>query len=130
MRKFLVKNFVLDYRGSWFGWKLKWFTIPKWEFNAPRASRIIYPLMVLSGFLSSTNPDWPNPYFLLWIIYGITLLSLYFGFLHFHIKGNEVKWEELDDFQKYQFGAFKSEDLTNEQYKEWLLLIDKFHIND
>jgi len=111
IRKFLVKNFVLDYYGNWFGWK----------FNAPRASRIIYPLVVISGYFAVTNTDYPNPSFFLWILYGLLALSLWFGFPWFgagYFSIWKPKWEELDDNQKIQYEHFHQ--LTDEQHEEWM----------
>ena len=51
-------------------------------------------------------------------MYLLTATSLFFGFVYFQIK--PAKWEELDEFQKFQYGSFKSESLTEEQYKEWV----------
>jgi hypothetical protein len=108
MRKFLVRNFVLDYRGNYFGWK----------YNAPRASRIIYPLMVVTGYFAVTNPDYPNPTVLVWILYALLATSLFFGFVYFRFY--PAKWEELDDYQKFQYGIFKAAELSREQYVEWV----------
>ena len=108
IRQFLVRNFVLDYTFKLFGVQR----------NAPRASRIIYPLVVLSGWISVTNPDWPTPTPLIWALYSLLSISLYFGFVHFRYF--PPQWEELDNFQKFQYGVFKSTDLTKEQLEEWM----------
>lgn len=115
MRKFLVKNFVLDYQGDWFGWK----------FNAPRASRIIYPLMVITGWFSVTNPDWPNPTLLVWFLYTLLAVALFFGFVYFRFY--PAQWQELDAFQKYQYGIFKAAELSKSQYKEWVEISKMFN---
>lgn len=107
MRKLLVKHFVLDYMGNIFGWK----------FNAPRASRIIYPLMVIAGYFSVTNPNWPTPTHLVWMLYILLALALFFGFIYFRIW--PAKWEELDEMQKFQYGKFKWDDMTSAQRIEW-----------
>lgn len=111
MRKFLVKHFVLDYTAKIFGW----------QSNAPRASRIIYPLVVLSGFFSVTNPEWPNPTPLVWILYSLLTTSLFFGFVYFRFY--PAKWEELDKFQKFQYGVFKQDELSISQLKEWKRIV-------
>lgn len=118
MRKFLVKNFVLDYQGNYFGWR----------FNAPRASRVIYPLMVITGFFSVTNPDWPTPTPLVWVLYALLATALFFGFIYFRIY--PAKWEELDHHQKFQYGIFKANELTKEQYEEWLEISNDLYSND
>jgi hypothetical protein len=114
MRKFLVKHFVLDYTSNIFGW----------QSNAPRASRIIYPLMVLSGWFSTTNPDWPNPTPLVWVLYSLLAASLFFGFVYFRFY--PAKWEELDKFQKCQYGIFKQDELSLEQFSEWRKIMEEF----
>jgi hypothetical protein len=108
MRKFLVKHFVLDYSINLFGKK----------YNGPRASRIIFPTMVITGLQVAFNDNYPTPDTLLWISYFITLVVLFFGFVYFRIK--PAKWEELDNKQKIQAGHFL--ELTPEQFTEWMLL--------
>ena len=115
IREFLVKHFVLDYQINLFGK----------TYNAPRASRIIYPLMVITGWFSVTNPDWPTPTSFIWVLYALLATALFFGFVYFRI--HPVEWEELDELQKIQYGAFNSERLTNKQYKEWCILCEKFY---
>ena len=113
MRHWLVKNFVLDYELNLFGK----------QYNAPRASRIIFPLFVITGILNCLNDDWPTPTILISIFYLLTTISLYFGFMHFKIF--PVTWIELDDLQKYQYGMVKSDKLTKEQYMEWLAICEE-----
>lgn len=112
LRKFIVKHFVLDYMINIFGT----------YFNAPRASRIIYPLMIITGWFAVTNPDWPNPTLIIWILYGLLATALFLGFVYFRIF--PVKWEELDDLQKYQYGKVKANELTIEQFKEWHSILE------
>ena len=113
IRHWLVKNFVLDY----------YLTIFNIKYNAPRASRIIFPLFVITGMLICFNDDWPTPTIPIWIMYILVTLSLYFGFMHFKIF--PVTWIELDDLQKYQYGYVKSDKLTKEQYLEWLYICEE-----
>ncbi len=113
MRSFLVKHFALDYT----------FTVFGWTYNAPRASRIIYPLMVLTGFVAVLNPDYPTPNLLLWILYGLLSIALFFGFVYFRFY--PVQWHELDMFQKYQYGIYYEGKLTLKQYEEWLKIRNK-----
>lgn len=111
MRKFLVNNFVLDYRMKLFG---KYY-------NAPRASRIIYPLFVVTGIANILNDDFPTPTLLIWILYILVALSLFFGFVYFRFY--PVKFNELDDFQKLQYGYAPFVNLTPEEKKEWQKLV-------
>ena len=112
-RKLLVKNFVLGYRVNIFGR----------IYNAPRASRVIMPLVALTGWFQSLNEDYPNPTTLIWILLVLTGLSLFFGFIYFHIV--PPKWNELDDYQKYQYGQIRR--LPFKYYKEWLTICKKFN---
>lgn len=116
MRKFLVKHFVLDY----------WFILFGRRFSAPRASRIIYPLMLLTGSLVAVNPNYPKPDFCLWLLYLTTATALFFGFIYFRIK--PAKWDELDESQKFQYGYFHDAIMSEKQYKEWLVLVKKYNI--
>jgi hypothetical protein len=115
MRKWLVKNFVLDYMINIFGK----------TYNAPRASRIIFPVFVITGIFVSINPDWPTPTPLIWFLYLITAIVLFFGFVYFRFS--PVKWEELDEFQKFQYGSVKNDSLTEEQRKEWIKIYEKYN---
>ena len=115
MRKLIVKYFALDYFYNIFGWKL----------NGPRAGSIILPLFILTGLsLIFFTPDYPNPSFITWVLYLLDIIALFFGFVYFHFK--PVKWEELDENQKFQYG-FSGKELTPEQYKEWKLIYNKYN---
>jgi hypothetical protein len=114
IRQFLVRNFVLDYTFKLFGVQR----------NAPRASRIIYPLMAITGYFSATNPDYPTPTLLIWVLYALLATALFFGFIYFRIY--PAKWEELDEIQKFQYGSVKGDSLKKEQRKEWLLISKKY----
>lgn len=115
IRKWLVKNFVLGYV----------IVIRNQMYDAPRASRIIFPAFILMGITGITNPNWPVPNIPSIIAYIIVLLSLYFGFIHFHIPKFKVEWEELDVFQKFQYGQFKYDELTPVQRKEYKNIADE-----
>lgn len=112
MRQLLVKFFVLDYFLKVFGVR----------YNMPRASAIIYPLFVITGFLIAYfTPEWPTPTILLWVFYALDAIALFFGFIYFKIK--PVKWEELDTLQKFQYGLLKK--LKGDQYSEWVKIFHK-----
>jgi hypothetical protein len=117
MRQLLVKLFVLDYK----------FRLFNLTYNAPRASRIIYPVMVITGLQVALNPNYPTPDIYLWISYFVTALALFFGFVYFKIK--PAKWVELDNDQKRQYGYFSSATLTDIQYKEWLKIVHNYNKN-
>lgn len=102
MRKFIVKYFALDYRlGS---------------INFSRSASIIFPLMILTGVLWKVN----SPSILALFSFCLLLISLYFGFLYFPF--HPVEWNELDTFQKWQYGLKNK--LTKYQRQEWEI-IDK-----
>ena len=86
MRKFLVKNYVLDYKI--FG------------LNAPRASRITYPLFILTGVC------WIKLPLIGWFILPLLLASLFFEFIYFRIY--PAQYNELDNEQKKQYDAIKN----------------------
>jgi hypothetical protein len=111
MRKLLVKHFVLDYKVNLFGR----------EYTAPRASRIIYPVMFFTGLQVAMLENYPTPTTLLWISYFISAVCVFFGFAYFRIK--PAKWEELDDNQKRQYGYFQGANMNNQQHAEWVKLI-------
>lgn len=114
MRKFLVRNFVLDYRTKIFGK----------HYNSPRASRIIFPLFILTGIANILNKDFPTPNLLVWIMYALVGASLFFGFVYFRFY--PVKFKELDDFQKLQFGYIKFEQLTPVEINEWQRIRERY----
>jgi hypothetical protein len=114
MRKFLVRNFVLDYTIKLFGK----------HYNAPRGSRIIFPLFVITGIANILNDDYPTPNGLVWVLYFLVALALFFGFVYFRIY--PVKFNELDDFQKLQYGYAPFVKLTPNERKEWLKLVRKY----
>lgn len=113
MRRFLVKNFVLDYTFNLFGKNIR----------AVRASRIIAPLFLLTGLtILFYTPDWPTPSILLWILYALDVIAVFFGFVYFKIK--PAKWEELDIQQKLQGGYFMK--LTSKELVEWSNIVKKY----
>ena len=114
MRKFLVRNFVLDYRMNLFGK----------HYSSPRASRIIFPLFVITGIANIFNDDFPTPNVLVWFLYLLVFMALFFGFVYFRFY--PAKWNELDDLQKLQYGYFPFANLTTEQQREWAILILKY----
>ena len=116
MRIFLVRQFALNRLTRILG------------FIGPlrstlRCTRIIYPLVVLTGFFWVTSPDYPHPTTLALVLMIAMIISLFIGFVYFRIFS--VKWDELDDFQKYQFGYMKQEALTPEQFEEWKDILDE-----
>lgn len=79
--------------------------------------------MSLTGYLVATNPNYPIPNLFLGIMYFLCALSLFFGFVYFKIK--PAQWKELDETQKIQYGYFLKNMLTDKEYIEWVILIEK-----
>lgn len=111
MRKFIVKHFALSYS----------IKIGKWNISAVRASRIIFPLFVATGF-ALTYTGWNIVTILLGVL---TIISLFLGFVYFEIF--PVKYRELDPSQKKQVAVGImtgqiSMVLTSEEWEEVKLL--------
>lgn len=119
MKKLLTKLFVGDYKFKALGL----------FHSIPRPATIIFPLMVLCGYITA---------FVAFPLYTVTiglisfillLIALYFGFIHFWIW--PAKWEYQDDSQKWQqgiginMGALKNT-FTPEQWEEWFDLNEKY----
>lgn len=105
MRKLIVKYFALSYRLNILGAK----------FNMLRASSIISPIFILTGVLhyNEIYYTWP-----------LLLVVLFYGFVYFRFY--PVKWNELDDYQKYLFGKFNFANLTKNQIVEWKNLTERY----
>lgn len=118
IRKFIVRQFALAYTVKLFG--------KYW--SAPRASRITYPIFVLTGFVHVTNPDWPTPTLLGWFLLLLTATCLYIGFPWFgygYFAKWPVKWEELDYWQKYQYGFEMQDVMSLQELNEWKVIYDE-----
>jgi hypothetical protein len=114
MRKFLVKHFVGDYYARLFGSTFNWV----------RAANIIFPLGCINGiYLVKTDTlsfeTVPGI-----ILLGLFLVAVFFGFVYFKLK--PIKWDELDDSQKWQYGTgvkrgvLKSNELLqSDKLREW-----------
>lgn len=88
--------------------------------NRTRVSYILFPLVVLLGNLSLFNLDnW------VYIGTGLFIVLLSIPEIYFQIK--TVKWEEMDDSQKLQYGygvqgGYINKKMTAEQFEEWVKL--------
>lgn len=66
----------------------------------------------------------------MWLHYtylGYLMLLWWIGFNFFNIGYFTlfpIKWEELDEEQKYQYG-FNSDKLSDTQFEEWISIINK-----
>lgn len=113
IRNFIIKNFVLYKNFNLFGK----------TFNMLRASRIMFPSFLFGAILSTVF------FHLLWVKIIILMYLLLLVWVGFDLMGIgyfklfPVKWEELDINQKYQWGIINSNNLTTEQFHEWLDIV-------
>lgn len=100
MRKFIVKNYVLNSITILFGKQVSWVRAANW----------IWPNMCIGGFYSIyTDKDFMNPMGL--IILALLLVQILIVTIYFIYK--PAKWDEMDLEQKWQYkGAFQSQQLT------------------
>lgn len=95
MRKFIIRQFALNYT----------FKLFNRYWTALRASRIIFPLFVISGLLI-TYVGW-NAITIFFSI--LTLISLFFGFIYFDFFPiKEEEYDILDEDQKKQYDYYKN----------------------
>lgn len=123
MRKLIVKYFALDYKCEFFG-KTVTFV---------RAANVIAPVFFLNGILAIANESGPRTTLEL-IALGLLAIVLFLGFIYFRIK--PVKFNELDESQKYQYGqAVKSGQLTKDiklspsELAEWNEIDEKYKVS-
>lgn len=107
MRALIVKYFALSWRVQFFGRQRAWL----------RAANIIFPLMCLLALAV-----YFDSFVAKCIVFALLIPSLYFGFVYFYQY--PVKWEELDDEQKWFYGAYltkfdKKNELAMQKWKEW-----------
>ena len=122
MRKLIVKHFALNYTIKIFGI----------QSTALRASRVIFPTFILGAILTFINPQYPTPTWYTLTAYALMAISVFFGFIYFKIS--PVKWHELDDAQKWQYGftvrtklISKPKEFYNDiNWDEWEILNAKF----
>ena len=113
MRSIIVKLFALDYICRAFGKTV----------NFVRVANVIFPLMCITGVLTVLQ-GYAFESVLGIVCLALLSVSIFFGFVYFRLK--PIKWEELDDSQKWQFGrgVLTQGDrldisLTPDQRKEW-----------
>jgi VanZ family protein len=97
IRKFLVKNFVLNYKFL--------------GLNTPRASRITFPLMVITGAFW-IKPNVFSYFFLLLLAISLLIEFVYFRFC-------PAKYEELDEEQIEQYNIFHSQGKLSAQTSKY-----------
>lgn len=121
MRKFIVKHFALNYTTKIFGIQL----------TALRCTRIMFPYFFIMGLVISLDPDYPK--FQWWdilLVIGWVILMWLSQLIpkvsYFDLY--PLKWHELDDDQKWQYGLTKKQgfNLANDvNWDEWTELNKK-----
>lgn len=116
MRKFLVKHFVLGYSFKIFGRRI-------WS---SRVSRILAPSYLIGLILIKEIPMHPS------ILTFILMFLLLLTWIGFRLGGVgyfcffPVKWNELDNEQKYYMGKIDFTSLQEEEQNEWHILKHMF----
>lgn len=123
MRKLIVKYFALDYKCELFGTTITFV----------RAANVIAPVFFLNGILSIANENGPRTVMEM-IALALLAIVLFLGFVYFRIK--PVKFNELDESQKYQYGQAISSGMLTEDVKmspselaEWNKIDKKFKVS-
>lgn len=114
MRKFIVRNYALGHkvRGLWI----------------PRSMKLVLSYFLVGGLIIAADPKNILQWFDWLIIVGF-LVQLYLAgiFPVFSYFGHfPVEWEELDEEQKFLYGKANIRNLTEAQYKEWDIIVDKY----
>jgi hypothetical protein len=99
------------------------------EYSVPRIARPAFGLFTLGGSLMGLGLSDS----LSFIPVGIALAFLIGTHIYFNYI-SPVKWEELDDSQKLQYGelaqsSFSDKGLTPEQLEEWLFIKERLSRN-
>lgn len=101
IRKFIVKNFALNYKVKIFGK----------EYSALRCTRIMAPYFIVMGFIITLDPSYPILQIWDWLLLGGWAFLCWLTFPLFGL-GYFAKWpvkrEELDDEQKEFYDIFQT----------------------
>ena len=118
LRLFIVRQFAL-------GHIIKIF---KLEISILRAARIMFPYFLLSAiFIKNVTPDVFNWYD--WVLLSLWILQLWIGFSWFGLGYFElwpIKWKELDEEQKLQYGFLNYDKLSYYEKNEYKLISKKY----
>ncbi|MDO4230231.1 MAG: hypothetical protein Q4C98_10480 [Capnocytophaga sp.] len=92
MRKHIIRFFSLDYVVFMFGRQISW----------TRSANVIFPLIILSGMFSMISSDEKVFEILKFILYGMLILSVFFGFIYFRIKPlKQADYDYFDEVQRF-----------------------------
>lgn len=121
MKKLITRFFALNYIAKAFGR----------TFIFARAANIIFPLFCIAGMMTAVQGDYLTNSFLGIVVLSLLSIAVFFGF--FFWKQSPVKWEDLDDNQKWQYGRLAIEQdpsitkgITPDQKEEWAKLDEEF----
>jgi len=113
IRKIIVRSCALNYRIG--------------KGNVPRISIVVTALFFLSVAINISCDTLGTMNWYDWVVDSILAFLAYVGFDWFGIGYFAiwpVKFDELDDFQKYMFSRHKFHKLTEDQVKELRKIID------
>lgn len=110
MRKLIIKYFALNYI----------FTYKNKLYSYVRASTPI-TIAFCTMVLLVSDADYPILSGNDFISLGLLITALFFGFVYFsHFP---VKYNELDESQKWQYGNYvQKEEMSQREYMEWLII--------
>jgi hypothetical protein len=114
IRKFIVREFALGVFVKIFGIKIRML----------RAPRIIFPTFI-SLMICEANY---LPYYVVTFFLILFMLEAWIGFSWFGVGYFDiwpVKWDELDEYQKYYFGLEKWYMMTIQERNEWDDIVSK-----
>lgn len=117
LRKFIVKNFA-------FGYTIR---IGELNISSLRCTRIMLPTFIITTLvikeITPTTYDFYDYFLMLLSLIEIWIGFSCFGFDYFSLF--PVKWNELDDEQKIQYGNINFEKLMLNEQIEYLDLMDE-----
>lgn len=97
MRKQIIKFFALDYKVFIFGRLISW----------TRSANIIFPLMLLSGYLTLIENPLKIP------AYILLAVATFFGFFYFLIKPiKQTDYDYFDEVQKFMWDYKNNRELN------------------
>lgn len=108
MRKLIVKFTALNYIVKIFGANIQF----------PRISTIIVPLMwVLGVYMAKTETFFYNSA-IGYVLFSLLLVAFFIGFIYYRFF--PVKWHELTNSQKWQYGSIAY--MSDKELHQWMKL--------
>ncbi len=103
--------------------------IPKKTYSSLRCGKWIFSTFLLLGLIELKHPYELFESFLSWPLTGILLFELWVGFSWFgygYFEKFPVKWNELDEEQKYDYGNIPGASMSKDQYDEFQIIKKKY----